>query len=42
MEASADLLASLGVEPLMTRATVASLLRAARDGVPVIPDQAKS
>ena len=42
MEASAELLASLGVEPLMTQATVASLLRAERDGVPAIPDQPKS
>lgn len=42
MEASAELLNSLGVEPLMTRATVESLRLAARVGVPVAPDQAKS
>ena len=36
------MLDSLGVEPLMTRATVESLRVAARDGVPDVPDQAKS
>jgi 3-hydroxyisobutyrate dehydrogenase-like beta-hydroxyacid dehydrogenase len=42
MEASAELLESLGVEPLMTRATIASLQRAERDGVPDVPGQPKS
>jgi hypothetical protein len=35
-------LESLGVEPLMTRATIASLQRAERDGVPDVPGQPKS
>ncbi|MDF2732028.1 MAG: 6-phosphogluconate dehydrogenase-like protein [Desertimonas sp.] len=42
MEASAEMLDSLGIEPLMTRATIESLRVAARDGVPVVPNQAKS
>jgi 3-hydroxyisobutyrate dehydrogenase len=42
MEASAALLASLGVDPVMTRATVEALRHAARHGVPDVPGQAKS
>lgn len=37
MEASAQQLAELGVEPIMTRSTVASLDKAKRLGVPVVP-----
>ena len=36
------MLDSLGVEPVMTRATIEALRHAARHGVPVVPDQAKS
>ena len=42
MEASAALLSSLGVDPVMTRATVEALRHAARHGVPEVPGQAKS
>lgn len=42
MEASADLLTGLGVEPVMTRATVASLRTVLAAGVPDVPDQPKS
>ena len=42
MEASAALLTSLGVDPLMTRATIESLRRVAIEGVPDVPGQAKS
>jgi 3-hydroxyisobutyrate dehydrogenase-like beta-hydroxyacid dehydrogenase len=42
MEATADLLAALGVEPVMTRATVESLRNVLTGGVPGVPDQAKS
>lgn len=40
MEATAELLADLGVEPTMTRATLAQLRRVAADptGVPAVPD----
>lgn len=37
MEAATDLLQDLGVEPVMTRATVDSLRETARRGVPAIP-----
>jgi 3-hydroxyisobutyrate dehydrogenase-like beta-hydroxyacid dehydrogenase len=37
MEACTSLLESLGVEPIMTRATVEALRRAAADGVPAVP-----
>jgi 3-hydroxyisobutyrate dehydrogenase-like beta-hydroxyacid dehydrogenase len=37
MEASRDLLAGLGVDPVMTRATVEHLARTADDGVPELP-----
>jgi 3-hydroxyisobutyrate dehydrogenase-like beta-hydroxyacid dehydrogenase len=37
MEACASLLESLGVEPVMTRATVEALQRAASEGVPDVP-----
>jgi 3-hydroxyisobutyrate dehydrogenase-like beta-hydroxyacid dehydrogenase len=37
MEASAAMLESLGVDPVMTRATVESLRRAVADGVPEVP-----
>jgi 3-hydroxyisobutyrate dehydrogenase-like beta-hydroxyacid dehydrogenase len=37
MEACAAMLESLGVDPLMTRATVESLRRAVADGVPEVP-----
>ena len=40
MEASAELLRSLGVDPVMTRATVAHLARIAADGVPPVPEAA--
>ena len=39
MEASASMLASLGVDPLMTRSTVESLRRVQTDGVPEVPAQ---
>jgi 3-hydroxyisobutyrate dehydrogenase-like beta-hydroxyacid dehydrogenase len=42
MEASAALLTSLGVDPLMTRATIESLRRVAIEGVPDVPGQVKS
>jgi 3-hydroxyisobutyrate dehydrogenase-like beta-hydroxyacid dehydrogenase len=42
MEASAALLSSLGVEPVMTRATIEALRQAARHGVPDVPGQPKS
>ena len=42
MEASAALLSSLGVEPLMTRATVEALRQAAHHGVPDVPAQTTS
>jgi 3-hydroxyisobutyrate dehydrogenase-like beta-hydroxyacid dehydrogenase len=42
MEASAALLSSLGVDPVMTRATTEALRHAARYGVPEVPGQAKS
>jgi 3-hydroxyisobutyrate dehydrogenase-like beta-hydroxyacid dehydrogenase len=37
MEACAEMLESLGVDPLMTRATVESLRRAVAEGVPSVP-----
>jgi 3-hydroxyisobutyrate dehydrogenase-like beta-hydroxyacid dehydrogenase len=37
MEACAAMLEALGVDPLMTRATVESLRRAVADGVPPVP-----
>lgn len=37
MEASAELLSELGVEPVMTRSTVASLRDALENGVPEVP-----
>jgi 3-hydroxyisobutyrate dehydrogenase-like beta-hydroxyacid dehydrogenase len=37
MEACASLLESLGVEPVMTRATIDALRRAVADGVPPVP-----
>jgi 3-hydroxyisobutyrate dehydrogenase-like beta-hydroxyacid dehydrogenase len=40
MEASASLLESLGVEPVMTRATIDALRRAAAEGVPDVPTTA--
>jgi hypothetical protein len=40
MQASASMLESLGVEPLMTRSTVESLRRVLADGVPEVPGQA--
>jgi hypothetical protein len=39
MEASASMLESLGVDPLMTRSTVQSLRRVQGDGVPEVPAQ---
>jgi 3-hydroxyisobutyrate dehydrogenase-like beta-hydroxyacid dehydrogenase len=39
MQASASMLESLGVDPLMTRSTVASLRRVEADGVPEVPAQ---
>ena len=42
MEATSEMLESLGIEPVMTRATVESLRRAADHGVPAVPGQAKS
>jgi hypothetical protein len=42
MEATADMLAALGVEPVMTRSTVESLRNVLTGGVPSVPDQAKS
>ncbi len=42
MEASAALLSSLGVEPVMTRATIEALRQAARHGVPEVPGQEAS
>ena len=42
MEASAALLSSLGVDPVMTRATIEALRQAARHGVPEVPGQTKS
>jgi 3-hydroxyisobutyrate dehydrogenase len=42
MEASAALITELGIEPIMTDATVASLHRVMRDGlpdIPVVPDE---
>jgi 3-hydroxyisobutyrate dehydrogenase-like beta-hydroxyacid dehydrogenase len=39
MQASASMLESLGVEPLMTRSTVESLRRVVADGVPEVPAQ---
>ncbi|HEX2782022.1 MAG TPA: DUF1932 domain-containing protein [Ilumatobacteraceae bacterium] len=42
MEASAALITGLGIDPIMTDATVASLLRVIRDGlpdIPVVPDE---
>jgi hypothetical protein len=42
MEACADMLAALGVEPVMTRATVESLRGIVATGVPDVPGQAKS
>jgi 3-hydroxyisobutyrate dehydrogenase-like beta-hydroxyacid dehydrogenase len=39
MEASASMLESLGVDPLMTRSTVLSLRRVQGDGVPEVPAQ---
>ena len=40
MEASAELLEELSVEPLMTRGTVANLRRVLEHGLPHIPDAA--
>ena len=37
MEASAALITGLGVDPIMTDATVASLHRVIRDGLPDVP-----
>ena len=42
MEASAALLSSLGVDPVMTRATIEALRQAVRHGVPEVPGQAKA
>ena len=42
MEACAAMLESLGVEPVMTRATVEALRRATVVGVPEVPDQTGS
>ena len=42
MEATSEMLESLDIEPVMTRATVESLRRAADHGVPAVPGQAKS
>jgi 3-hydroxyisobutyrate dehydrogenase len=41
MQASASMLESLGVDPLMTRSTVESLLRVVSDGVPEVPVQSR-
>jgi hypothetical protein len=37
MEAAAELLADLGVDPVMTRSTIESLRRVPTDGLPRLP-----